>query len=77
MGPTMKMENRFGVIEVVKITDFNYARKDIFDIPIEDVANTQIGQTCHECKFIDGGSDNESPNPFFPDRPDSKCLWPA
>jgi len=36
----MKMEDRIIVIEVGKITDFNYARKDIFDMPIEDVANT-------------------------------------
>jgi len=48
----MKMEDRIGSIEAGKLADFIILERNIFEIPIDEVADTQIRQTYFEGKLV-------------------------
>jgi hypothetical protein len=48
----MKMEDRIGSIEAGKLADFIVLERNIFEIPIDEVADTQIRQTYFEGKLV-------------------------
>jgi hypothetical protein len=48
----MRMEDRIGSLEVGKLADFIVLERNIFDIPIEDVASTKIRQTWFEGRLV-------------------------
>jgi len=48
----MKMEDRTGSIKVGKLADFIVLERNIFDIPIDEVADTQIRQTYFEGRLV-------------------------
>jgi len=48
----MKMEDRIGSIEVGKLADFIVLERNIFEIPIDEVADTQIRQTYFEGNLV-------------------------
>lgn len=48
----MKMEDRIGSLEVGKLADFIVLERNIFEIPIDEVADTQIRQTYFEGKLV-------------------------
>ena len=48
----MKMEDRIGSIEVGKMADFIILEQNIFDIPIDDVADTHVMQTYFEGTLV-------------------------
>jgi predicted amidohydrolase YtcJ len=48
----MKMEDRIGSIEAGKLADFIVLERNIFEIPIDEVADTKINQTWFEGKLV-------------------------
>jgi predicted amidohydrolase YtcJ len=48
----MKMEDRIGSIEAGKLADFIVLERNIFEIPIDEVADTQIRQTYFEGTLV-------------------------
>ena len=48
----MNMEDRIGSIEVGKSADFIVLERNIFEIPIEDVADTQVHRTYFEGELV-------------------------
>ena len=48
----MRMEDRIGSIEPGKLADLIVLERNIFEIPIEDVADTTIRQTYFEGKLV-------------------------
>lgn len=48
----MKMEDRTGSIEAGKLADFIVLERNIFEIPIDEVADTKIHQTYFEGKLV-------------------------
>jgi len=48
----MKMEDRIGSIEVGKLADFIVLERNIFEIPIDEVADTMIRRTYFEGKLV-------------------------
>lgn len=48
----MKMEDRTGSIEVGKLADFIVLERNIFEIPIDEVADTTIQQTYFEGRLV-------------------------
>lgn len=48
----MKMEDRIGSIEVGKLADFIVLERNIFEIPIDEVADTVIRQTYFEGRLV-------------------------
>jgi predicted amidohydrolase YtcJ len=48
----MKMEDRIGSIEVGKLADFIVLERNIFEIPIDEVADTKIRQTWFEANLV-------------------------
>ena len=51
----MKLEDRIGSLEAGKLADFIVLEKNIFEIPIDDVADTRIRQTYFEGRLVYGG----------------------
>ena len=48
----MKMEDRTGSIEAGKLADFIVLERNIFDIPIDEVADTKVQQTYFEGRLV-------------------------
>ena len=48
----MKMEDRIGSIEAGKLADFIVLERNIFEIPIDEVADTRVRQTWFEGKLV-------------------------
>jgi len=48
----MKMEDRIGSLEVGKLADFIVLEQNIFEIPVDEVAQTKIHQTYFEGKLV-------------------------
>jgi hypothetical protein len=48
----MKMEDRIGSLEVGKLADFIVLERNIFEIPIDEVADTKIHRTYFEGKLV-------------------------
>jgi predicted amidohydrolase YtcJ len=48
----MRMEDRIGSIEVGKLADFIVLERNIFEIPIDEVADTRVYQTYFEGKLV-------------------------
>jgi len=48
----MKMEDRIGSLEVGKLADFIVLERNIFEIPIDDVADTQVWRTFFEGRLV-------------------------
>jgi predicted amidohydrolase YtcJ len=48
----MRMEDRIGSIEVGKLADIIVLERNIFEIPIDEVADTQIMQTYFEGRLV-------------------------
>jgi predicted amidohydrolase YtcJ len=52
----MKMEDRTGSIEVGKLADFIVLERNVFEIPIDEVAETKIRRTYFEGKLVYEGA---------------------
>ena len=52
----MKMDDRIGSLAPGKLADFIVLEKNIFEIPIDDVADTTIRQTFFEGKLVYEGT---------------------
>jgi predicted amidohydrolase YtcJ len=52
----MKLEDRTGSIEVGKLADFIVPERNIFEIPIDEVADTKIRQTWFEGELVYEGT---------------------
>ena len=50
------MEDRIGSLAPGKLADFIVLEKNIFEIPIDDVADTKIRQTYFEGKLVYEGT---------------------
>ena len=48
----MKMEDRIGSLEVGKLADLIVLERNIFEIPIDEVADTKIHRTYFEGKLV-------------------------
>jgi len=48
----LRLEHRIGTLEVGKLADFIILDRNIFEIPIKDVGDTQVSQTYFEGNLV-------------------------